>query len=220
MIAPDLRGFGPAADISIGESVPTIADFAEDIDALLEALGIAEGVIGGLSMGGYVTFELCRKSPERFTGMVLADTRAQADTTEGRDARRKMIELVESRGSTAVADQMLPKLLGTTSHATRPEVVASVRHMIESAPAAAIAHAVQAMLGRPDSTPDLARMSWPMLVLVGTEDAITPVGDAEAMCHGLVRSRLVVLPEAGHLSNLEAPDAFSKALGDFLLSSM
>jgi 3-oxoadipate enol-lactonase len=171
-------------------------------------------------MGGYVTFALCRKSPGRFTGMVLADTRSQADSSEGRDARRQMIELVRSRGSAAVADQMLPKLLGETSHATRPSVVASVREMIQSAPAAAIADAVQAMLGRPDSTADLAGMSWPTLVVAGAEDVITPPADAEQMCRGLVRSRLVVLPEAGHLSNLEAPDAFSRALGDFLLSSM
>lgn len=220
MIAPDLRGFGPAEASTAGQRVRTLDDFADDTDALLERLGIAEGVIGGLSMGGYVAFALFRRSPERFTGMVLADTRSEADSTEGQDARRKMIEMVNVSGPRAVADQLLPKLLGPTSHETRPEVAATVRRMIESAPADAMADAVQAMLTRPDSTPDLEGISCPALVLVGAEDGITPLADAEAMARRLSRSRLVVLPAAGHLSSLETPDAFSRALEDFLISSM
>jgi 3-oxoadipate enol-lactonase len=220
MIAPDFRGFGPDAPPGSAQPALTLDDLAADTDALLEALGIAEAVIAGLSMGGYVAFALCRRSPQRFTGLVLADTRSEADSPEGRDARLKMIELVKGRGPRAVADQMIPKLLGTTTLQTRPEVAEAVRRMIESASADAIASAVQAMLTRPDSTPDLERISWPALVLVGEEDSITPVAAAESMGRGLSRSRLVVLPAAGHLSSLETPDAFSRALEDFLLSSM
>jgi pimeloyl-ACP methyl ester carboxylesterase len=238
MIAPDFRGFGPAAQSaddgsgSGGEAkhpepqqgstrdALTLDDLAGDIDALMDALEIAEAVIGGLSMGGYVAFALTRTSPSRFTGMVLADTRAPADTAEGREGRRKMIEMVRAHGPGAVADQMLPRLLGPTTQKTRPEVTTSVRQMIESASADGIASAVQAMLTRPDSTPDLARISWPVLIMVGGEDGITPVTDAEEMNRGVARSRVVVLPAAGHLSNLEAPEAFSRALEDFLLSNM
>jgi 3-oxoadipate enol-lactonase len=226
MIAPDFRGFGPGAASRGGaagrepEPVPTIDDLAGDVDALMDALEIGEAVIGGLSMGGYVAFALARRSPGRFTGLVLADTRSEADTTEGRENRRKMIELVRAQGPGAVADQMLPKLLGPTTRKTRPEVTTTVREMIESAGTGAIAGAVQAMLTRPDSTPDLARFSCPVLVIVGQEDSITPVADAEAMSRAVARGRVVVLPAAGHLSNLEAPEAFSRALEDFLLSNM
>ena len=227
MIAPDFRGFGPGAE-SPGAAVDrepeplalTIDDLASDIDSLMDALEIGEAVIGGLSMGGYVAFALARRAPGRFTGLVLADTRAEADSAEGREGRRKMIELVRAQGSSAVADQMLPRLLGPTTQKTRPEVTTAVREMIESAGTDAIAGAVQAMLTRPDSTPDLPRFSCPVLVIVGQEDGITPVADAEAMCRAVARGRVVVLPAAGHLSNLEAPDAFSRVLEDFLLSNM
>src|SRR4051794_13022898 len=131
MIAPDLHGFGPLTG-SVSDRAPgdgrrrTIDDFAHDVDDLMEALEIPSAVIGGLSMGGYVTFALSRLAPERFTAMVLANTKASADTPAGRDGRRSMIELVKSRGPSAVAEQMVPKLLGPTSHTTRPEVVATV----------------------------------------------------------------------------------------------
>jgi 3-oxoadipate enol-lactonase len=177
-------------------------------------------VIGGLSMGGYIAFALARRAPDRFTGMVLADTKPQADTPEGREGRRKMIELVQAHGATAVADQMLPKLLGKTSHETRPQVAAALRTMIESAPVEAISGAIEAMLSRPDSTAGLSDISWPVLVMVGAEDAITPLADAEAMQTAITRSRLVVLPAAGHMSNLETPEMFSRALADFLQSNM
>jgi pimeloyl-ACP methyl ester carboxylesterase len=218
-IAPDLRGFGPAQSPDDEAEAVTLDDFAADVSLLLDHLEISTAVIGGVSMGGYVTFALFRLEPDRFTGVILADTKAQADTPEGREARQQMIELVRAKGTGAVADQMLPKLLGESTRRARPEVQAEVRAMIESAPAGAVAAAVQAMMSRPDSTPDLARISCPALVVVGTEDVITPVRDAEAMQQGIVRSVLVTIPAAGHLSNLESPDTFSQAVADFLVSN-
>jgi pimeloyl-ACP methyl ester carboxylesterase len=218
MIAPDLRGFGPAA--SPGTVAPTMDDFADDVAALLDLLEIEEAAVGGLSMGGYVTLALSRRAPGRFNSMILADTKATADSTQAREGRRKMIELVREKGPSAVADSMMPKLLGSTTRETRPQVAEVVREMIESATVPAIAGAIEAMLGRPDSTPDLGGMSWPALVIVGAEDEITPLAEAEAMQAGITRSRLVLLPAAGHLSNLETPDAFSRALADFLQSNM
>jgi 3-oxoadipate enol-lactonase len=220
MLAPDLRGFGSGDATAVDGSTPTVDDFADDIDAFMDALKIADGVIGGLSMGGYIAFALCRRAPERFTAMVLADTKPQADTAEGREGRRRMIELVRAKGPAAVADQMLPNLVGSTTKASRPAVAAAVRTMIEAASADAIRAAAQAMLTRPDSTATLADIAWPTLVLVGAEDVITPLADAETMQRGIARSRLVVLPDAGHLSSLETPDGFSTALADFLRSRM
>jgi 3-oxoadipate enol-lactonase len=218
-IAPDLRGFGPDAARTAAAAV-TLDDMAGDVARLLDALEIERAVIGGLSMGGYVTFAFFRAAPDRFSGMVLADTRTQADTAQGREGRRKMIELARTRGPAAVADAMLPKLLGSTTKERRPALLAQVREMIERERVEGIVGALDAMLARPDSTADLARISCPTLVMVGDEDEITPVADAEIMQNHISRSRLVVLPEAGHLSNLEAPDGFTLALSDFLASNL
>jgi 3-oxoadipate enol-lactonase len=220
LIAPDVRGFGPRSQIPAGARAPTMDDLAGDVDALLDALEISEAAIGGLSMGGYIAFALWRRTPERFNSLILADTKPTSDTPEGREGRRAMIELARTRGASAVADEMLPKLLGPTTRDSRPEVAAAVRRMIEAASVDALTGALEAMLGRPDSTEDLAGISCPSLVIVGAEDAITPPADAESMRVAIPRSRLVVLPAAGHLSSLETPESFSRVLTDFLQSNI
>jgi pimeloyl-ACP methyl ester carboxylesterase len=217
-IAPDLRFFGESGG-DPGDP-PTMDDYAADIVGLLDALGIDRAVIGGLSMGGYVTFALFRAAPERFAAMVLADTRSQADTPAGRDARRTMTELVRSQGVGAVADQMLPKLLGDTTRRENAGVVDVVRQIIESNNADAIAGALHALMQRPDSTPDLGRVTFPTLIVVGEEDGLTPVADSQALHKAISRSHLVVIPGAGHLSSIEDADGFSRALEDFLRSNL
>jgi 3-oxoadipate enol-lactonase len=219
-IAPDLRGFGPDARAHAGARGRTLDDMAADVMALLDRLEIERAVIGGLSMGGYVTFALFRAAPGRFTGMILADTKPQADTPEGRDGRRRMIEAAQARGSAAVAEMMLPKLLGRTTRTRRPSLAPQVRQMIEREQVEGIVGALEAMMARPDSTPDLARIACPTLVIVGDEDELTPVTDAGTMQDRIARSRLVVLPQAGHLSSLEAPDGFTLAVSDFLSSNL
>jgi 3-oxoadipate enol-lactonase len=216
-IAPDVRGFGPDGAAS---AAFTLDDVAADFAAFVDHLKLDRAVIGGLSMGGYITFALFRRAPERFDGIILADTKAETDTAEGRDGRRKMIELVRTKGPAAIADQMLPKLLSAGTHERQPELVSSVRVMIESISVDGIAGALDAMITRPDSTPDLARVNCPALILVGEHDEVTPEASARAMEKHIERSRVVVLPGAGHLSNLESPDAFSRALSDFLVSNM
>jgi 3-oxoadipate enol-lactonase len=220
LIAPDLRGFSPGSPPAAAGPPLTVDDMAADVAALLDHLEIDNAVIGGLSMGGYITFALFRGAAERFSGVILADTRSQADTPEGREARRRMIDLVHSGGAPAVADQMLPKLLSASTDPDFPETESYVRRMIESSPPEALVDAITAMMERPDSSAELPRISCPALVLVGEDDAVTPVADAEAMQQRIVRSRLVVLPGAGHLSNLQAPAAFSLALADFLASNI
>jgi 3-oxoadipate enol-lactonase len=217
-IAPDVRGFGPDARANTGQT--TIDQMAEDVALLLDHLTIDPAVIGGLSMGGYITLGLFRRAPERFSGMILADTKAQKDTPEGLEGRRQMIDLVRAHGARAVADSMLPKLLGPSAARRRPELAGTVRTMIESASVPAIVGAIEAMMGRPDSRPDLSRISCPTLVIVGDEDVPTPVADAAEMQNQIARSRLVILPEAGHLSNLEGPDGFALAMSDFLASNL
>lgn len=217
-IAPDMRGFGPDA---VANSGPVTVDhMAADVAALLDFLGIDPAVIGGLSMGGYITLALFRRAPERFSGMILADTKAEADTAEGLEGRRKMIALARSEGPAGVAESMLPRLLGSTSSERRPELIEKVRAMIRSCDTQGIVSAIEAIMGRQDSTRDLPRISCPTLVVVGEEDVLTPVADAVGMQNQISRSRLVILPQAGHLSNLEVPDGFALAVSDFLASNL
>jgi pimeloyl-ACP methyl ester carboxylesterase len=215
-IAPDLPGFGPEP----GGGVQSIDELADGVLAFLDALKIERTAIGGLSMGGYVTLAMIRREPERFSHVMLADTRATADAPAGLAARQQMLDALESRGVTAVAEMMLPKLLGASSHSDRPDVVEAVRDMIERGDAEGFAGGVRAMRDRPDSSPLLARIGVPALVVVGDEDVLTPPSDSEAMAGQLPRSRLVKLARAGHLSNLESPRDFSVALCDFLTSPL
>jgi pimeloyl-ACP methyl ester carboxylesterase len=174
-------------------------------------------VIVGLSMGGYIAFELYRQSPARFNGLVLADTRSQADTPAGREGRIRMRELLAREGMPAIADQMLPKLLSPRADAG---LVANVRAMIEVADPTGVDAAIAAMLERPDSTPDLPRIAAATLVVAGELDEITPVADAEAMQRAIPRATLTVIEGAGHLANLEQPAVFTRVLGDFLLARL
>jgi pimeloyl-ACP methyl ester carboxylesterase len=218
LIAPDVRGFG-ATPPEVGV-VPTMDDYAAEVVALLDHLELERAVIGGLSMGGYITFALLRLAPERFSGVILANTRPQTDTPEGREGRRAMSELVRSSGPAAVADQMMPKLLGETTRRSRPGVVEEVRRLILANDATGIDGAIHAMMHRADSTGGLVRITMPTLVISGEEDVVIPVRDAEALHRALPRSQFVVLPRAGHLANLESPDDFSEALQNFLLSNL
>ncbi len=219
LIAPDLRGFrGPGAAPgevgSLGDV--TVDDYARDLLTLLDHQGVARAVVGGVSMGGYVAFALLRQAPDRVRALVLADTRPQADGPEGHAKRREMLALVERSGVEGVAGAMLPALVGRTSHAERPEIVAEVRRLVLANHPEAVRAAVSAMMTRPNSTPLLASIACPTLVVVGEEDVITPVADATALHDAIPGSRLAVLPAAGHLANLETPDAFDAALARFL----
>ena len=214
-IAPDLRGFGvDSPDVS---PALTMDDYARDVIGLMDALSIERAVIGGLSMGGYITFALFRLAPTRFDGVILADTKAPADTSEGLAGRRAMQETLRSKGVSAVVESLLPKVLGETTRRERPQVLADVRRLMERNQPDAIDAALHALMTRPDSTPDLARIRYPTLVVVGQEDTVTPATEAEHLASAIARAELVVLRRAGHLSNLEVPEAFSNALTRFLL---
>jgi pimeloyl-ACP methyl ester carboxylesterase len=167
-------------------------------------------------MGGYVTLALLRAAPERVRSVVLCDTRADADTDEARANRQRLREQLRDGGPPSVADAMVPRLLGPTTMRERPEVAGRVRGLIEANRALGIDEAVVTLMTRPDSTPGLARIGVPTLLVVGDEDALTPVALHERMREHIPGARLVVIPGAGHLSNLECPDEFNEALSGFL----
>lgn len=211
-ITPDLPGFGASA----APPARTMDDMARSVLKMLDDRGIERAVIGGMSMGGYVTLALYRVAPDRFKGMILADTRATPDTEQQQAGRQKMIATVREHGPRAIADEMLPKLLGATTQRDRPDLGATVRRMIEGNSAETIAGAVEAMMNRADARPLLPQITVPTLVVCGDEDVLTPMADSEALHAGIPRSHLVRIARAGHLSCIEAPDDFSRALTAFL----
>ena len=205
-IVPDLRGFGG----STGEPAQGIGTYAEDLAALLDGMGVRGAIPWvGFSMGGYVALEAWRRHPARISALALVDTRATPDDQKGRAGRRETAAKVEKAGSTVVADAMWPKLFAS---ATPEALHRSVHARMTAAPSAAVAAGLRAMASRPDSTATLATIRVPTLVLVGQEDAITPVKDSEQLAHGIPRATLFVVPGAGHLAPLEQPEEVATRL--------
>lgn len=213
VLAPDLAGLGQSSD---HDGSPQLDDFADDAVTLLDALAIRAAVVGGLSMGGYAALALARRSPGRVAGLVLADTKAPADTDQARAGRDRMRRLLAEQGPTAVGQEMLARLLGETTRRTRPDIVATVESLVLGNSPEGIDRAILRLRDRPDAVPGLAAITVPTLVIVGAEDSVTPPGDAQALASGVAGARLEVIPDAGHLSNLENPAAFNAALHRFL----
>jgi pimeloyl-ACP methyl ester carboxylesterase len=212
-IAPDLRGCGFS---DVPEQGYSMAAYAGDLVGLLDKLRIERAVVAGLSMGGYVAFEILRRHRERVMGLILMDTRADADTPDGRRGRDALIEVARSQGAAAVAEHLLPRLLGRSTQRTQPQVVDQVREMARRTPVPGIVGALTAMRDRPDSTPDLGAIDVPTLVVVGEEDELTPPAVARAMTSAIPSAAMTTIPGAGHLAPLEAPTAVSRVIAEFL----
>ena len=213
VVVPDLRGFGRSGTL---EPPQSLDEHADDVVRILDDLGIERATVAGLSMGGYIAFALARRHPQRLTRLILADTRAAPDSPEGQRARDENIALVARDGVAALVERLLPKLLSATAS---PEVVARVRALGGRQTAAGLMSALAAMRDRPDSTPLLAGIAVPSLVIVGEADAISPPAEARAIAAALPAGELAVIAGAGHLSNLESPPAFLGAMRQFLKSA-
>ena len=211
VVAPQLRGVD---GIRIRRRARS-TNAGEVID-LMDALDIHEAVIGGLSMGGYVTLAMFRHAPRYFLGMILADTRPQADTPEGVEGRKRMLRLVHEKGASAIADEMLPKLLSDASRRDHPELAERVRGLILSNSTRSIAGAIHALMTRPDSTPLLSTIRCPTLIVVGDQDILTPPPLSEGMQRAIAGSTLEMVPAAGHLASIEQPAVFNEVLARFL----
>lgn len=210
-VAPTLPGFG---DRPPGPT--SLEDFAVEVLAECDRLGIQRAVFAGLSMGGYVVLRIAAMAPQRLWGLVLADTRATPDSEAARARRDALAARIRAEGVAFLADEILPTLLGETSRRERTEVVAEVRRTILQADPEGVVRALIAMRDRPDSTPILPYLSIPALVVVGSEDTLTPPEEARALAGGLPDARFRLIPGAGHLSNIENPAAFNGALVEFL----
>ncbi len=210
VLALDYRGMGRSG---VPPEVLGMDIVADDVRALLGHLRVERAAVVGLSMGGYVAFELYRRAPGLFRGLALCDTKAAADGDEVRKNRETFARTAIERGLGWVADEMIPKLLRP---APDTAVVKEVRHLVAGATPAGVAACQRGMARRPDSTPTLAAITCPTLVVVGEHDAGTPPAEAEKMAAAVKGSRLVRIPDAGHLSNLENPAAFDAALAEFV----
>jgi pimeloyl-ACP methyl ester carboxylesterase len=214
IVTPDLRGFGGSV---LGTDEPSIDHMADDVDQLLRTLGIQRAVIGGLSLGGYVAMALCRRHPERVLALVLANTKATADTDEARANRHAMAEQLEGEGTVApLLDQILPNLVGPTTLRQRALVYGRVRGLVQATPPRAAAWAQRAMAARPESFDTLRETRAPALVIAGGEDALASEDDARAVADALPNAELLVLPHSGHLSAVEQPDVFNQAVAEFV----
>lgn len=212
----DLHGHGDS-DVPTGPYA--MDDFADACAAWLDAIGVREPVVfGGLSMGGYVTFAFWRRHPERVAGLILAATRSSADSAEARIGRETAMATAERAGVEPIVDGMLPKLLAPGALEARPELAARVRAIMLRTPLAGILGDLAALRDRPDSTPTLATITVPTLVVHGARDQLIPLAEAERTRDGIAGARLVVITEAGHLPNLEQPEAFNAALRAFVTS--
>ena len=213
-ITVDLRGHGES-DAPLRHH--TLDQAAEDVRALFDHLAIQQAALVGLSMGGYILFAFYRKYADRVKGLVLADTRAQADTAEGREGRFQMAQIAHQKGSAAIADIMIPKLLSPATIQTRQDIVLKVRTMIEGNQISGIVGDLMAMAERSDSLSLLSQITCPTQIIVGELDQATPPSDAKLMAEQIPGARLAVIPGAAHLSNLEQPDTFSQIVRSFAL---
>jgi len=215
VITIDLRGHGES-DAPLWHY--TVETFADDIQGLLDHLSIGQAVLAGFSMGGYVVFAFYRKYRDQVKGLILADTRPQPDTPEGKQGRFKTAQTAQKDGAGAIAEAMIPKLLSPASVQSRFDLVEAVRQIITQTPVTGIAGDLMAMAERPDSVPLLSEIACPTLILVGEQDGLTPPADAKLMAGKIKKARLEIIPGAGHLSNLENPEAFNSAVRKFLES--
>lgn len=215
IIAPDLRGFGESEMVT---GTPTeVSTYADDVREFLDAIGVREpAIIAGLSMGGYVAMAYLRRYPDRVKGVILANTKATADTIEGKAGRDKNIAVAESKGSEAIAEGMLPKVLSPKTYESNPELVAQVKQIMVSSTVPGIVGALSAMRDRPDSTPTLLEFSQPVLIIAGADDQLMNAADQENMRQAARNSTLVTVPDAGHLTPMEQPAAFNAAVAEWL----
>jgi 3-oxoadipate enol-lactonase len=212
-IAPDLRGMGLS---EVPEEGYSMAEYADDLAALLDAVKVDQAVVCGFSMGGYVAFELLRRHRDRVRALVLANTRAGADDADGRASRDAMIARIRRDGPGFLADEMIPRLLAPTSLKTQPDVVRQARGMVAAQPANGLVGALTAMRDRADATALLSTIAIPTLVIAGSDDQLIPSAASRAMAEAVPNAHFAMIPGAGHLAPMEQAVNTARVIREFL----
>lgn len=213
VIAFDNRGFGKSGKDS---EKTTITLMANDLIRFMDALNIEKAVVAGLSMGGYILLNAVIRFPSRFEGIVLCDTQCISDTDEAREKRYKTIEQIEKGGQKEFAEGFIPKLFGKKTFDEKPEVVQVTMQAIMSTSPGTLTATLDALAQRTETCTGLKNIVKPTLIICGEEDTITPPAQSEKMHKAILQSKNVIIPGAGHLSNLEQPESFNQHLLDFL----
>ncbi len=216
LITLDWRGFGES---QINGDVTSMETLADDLVALMDQLGIERATLCGLSMGGYVAFAFLRRYPHRISGLILSDTKPEADGKEAKVNRAQLAELAMEQGADAVASLQIPRLLAAQTLQQTPDVELRVRQMVHAATPLGIAAASRGMALRPDSSDLLAHIRCPTLVLAGQYDSVTPAAQAQLWAGHIPNAQFVLIAQAGHLANIEQPQAFTETVRYFLLSA-
>ena len=213
VITPDFRGMGQS---SLPLSAMSLEQYAQDVLSLMDELGIEKATLGGFSMGGYVAFSLLRLAPERFSALILANTRPEPDGPEGRKNRMNMAVSLYDKGAAAARDAMLPKLVTPATVQDQPQLIDNLKQIMDSMPAEGLVHASIAMAFREDSVPLLSSITVPTLVIAGEQDAIAPPDVMKSMADRISNASFQIVPAASHLVPMEKPEAFNSLLLEFL----
>jgi 3-oxoadipate enol-lactonase len=213
LILPDLRGHGHS---EIGDGPAFMAKHASDIARVIDAASIGRAAFVGCSIGGYILFEFWRRFRERVTALALCDTRPQADSAEARANRLKVAATVLEQGTEPFIESMIPKLMGRTTVAARPDLVDGARAMMRKMSAEDVSQVQRGMAERPDSVADLKTVNVPTLIAIGEEDVLSTVADGDLMRQAIAGSQLKVIPKAGHYAPWEQPEAVGITLRQFL----
>ena len=213
VILPDLRGHGESG---VGEGPATMEKHAADIDRVLDHEEVGRAAFVGVSIGGYLLFEFWRKYRTRVNALVLCNTKAQADTPEARAVRLQAAAFVTERGTELFFKDMIPKLIGTTTRSTRPDLVEGALRMMRTMSPEDVAMVQHGMAERPDSVETLKTINVPTMLVTGDEDILTGIAEAELMRQHISGSQMKVIAKAGHYSPWEQPEEVGKLLRQFL----
>ena len=217
VITYDIRGFGKS---ELGEEESSIVLFADDLIELMDALQIKKAIVCGLSLGGYILMNAVHRYPKRFEALILSDTQCNADTAETKDKRYQSIEKINAEGTQGYADASVKNLFCKNTFENNTGLVKEIRNTIEITPTASITSTLKALAKRSDACAFLSEISNFTLIICGKEDTITPPEKAEFLNTAIKNSSLVILENAGHLSNVENPDDFNHAIGNFITKTL
>ena len=213
VITYDIRGYGNS---TFGETQHSIQLYANDLILLMDKLAIEQAIVVGLSMGGYIILNAATRYPNRFMALILADTQCIADTMAAKDKRYKAIAQIEGGGLYDYAMESIPKLLTEKTVAANSAAVWQAKDMILATSPTTIVAGLNALANRLDTCSQLSLLLMPVLIVVGKEDMITPIKQAEYLHQHLISSAIIKIENAGHISNLEQPDVFNEVTSTFI----